>query len=113
MIIRAALHEVPLAFPKMPSMRLRLVCGVVDKISGSSSVPQTTESLLTYLLTYLFAYLRIYLLTYLPTAIEFSPGGSSPYTSTDKTHKNKKIYIIETIQKHRTNNTKHSKCKYT
>ena len=31
------------------------------------------------------------------TAIELSPGGSSPYTSTDKTNKNK-IYINETIQ---------------
>ena len=35
----------------------------------------------------------------------FSPGGSSPYTSTDKTNKNK-INIKETIQKH-------SKYKYT
>jgi hypothetical protein len=33
-------------------------------------------------------------------------------TSTDKTSKNK-IYIDETIQKHRTKNTKHSKYKYT
>ena len=45
-------------------------------------------------------------------AIEFSPGGSSPYTSTDKTNKNK-IHINETIQKLSTNNTKHSKHKYT
>jgi len=30
-----------------------------------------------------------YLFTYLLTAIEFSPGGSSPYTSTHKTNKNK------------------------
>jgi uncharacterized integral membrane protein len=30
-----------------------------------------------------------YLLTYLITAVEFSLGGSSPYTSTDKTNKNK------------------------
>jgi hypothetical protein len=28
-------------------------------------------------------------ITYLLTAIEFSLGGSSPYTSTDKTNKNK------------------------
>jgi flagellar basal body-associated protein FliL len=46
------------------------------------------------------------------TAIELSLGGSSPYTSTDKTNKNK-IYINETIQKHSTTNTKHSKYKYT
>jgi len=45
-------------------------------------------------------------------AIEFSLGGSSPYTSTDKTNKNK-IHINETIQKHTTNNAKHSKQKYT
>jgi predicted oxidoreductase len=32
------------------------------------------------------------------TAIELSLGGSSPYTSTSKTNKNK--YIKETIQKH-------------
>ena len=31
------------------------------------------------------------------TATEFSPGGSSPYTGTDKTKKNK-IYIKETIK---------------
>ena len=43
------------------------------------------------------------------TAIEFSPGGSSPYTSIDK----KIIYINETIKKRSTNNTKHSKYKYT
>ena len=30
-------------------------------------------------------------------AIDFSPGNSNPYTSTDKTNKNK-IYIKETIQ---------------
>jgi hypothetical protein len=33
------------------------------------------------------------------TAIEFSLGGSSPYSSTDKTNKNK-IHINETIQKY-------------
>ena len=46
------------------------------------------------------------------TAIDFSPGDSSTYTSTDKINKNK-IYIKETIQKHSTNNTKHSKYMYT
>ena len=40
-------------------------------------------------------------------AIEFSLGGSSPYTSTDKTNKNK-IHINETIQKNSTNDTQHS-----
>jgi len=50
------------------------------------------------------------LLTYLPTVNEFSPGGSSPYT-TDKINMNK-IYINETVQLHSTNNTKHSKYKY-
>jgi hypothetical protein len=38
---------------------------------------------------YCYYYLITYLLTLLPTAIEFSLGGSSPYTSTDKTNKNK------------------------
>ena len=50
-----------------------------------------TYLLLTYVLTYLFTYLRTYLrITYLLTftAIEFSLGDSSPYTSTDKTNKN-------------------------
>ena len=46
------------------------------------------------------------------TAIELSPSGSSPYTSTDKTNKNN-IYIEETIPKHSTNDTKRSKYKYT
>jgi len=46
------------------------------------------------------------------TAIEFSTGGSIPYTSTDKTNKNK-VDVNETIQKHSTNNTKHSKHKCT
>jgi len=41
------------------------------------------------------------------TTVELSLGGSSPYTSTDKTNKNK--YINETIQKHSTNNIKHRK----
>jgi uncharacterized protein YxeA len=31
----------------------------------------------------------IIIITYLLTAIEFSLGGSSPYTSADKTNKNK------------------------
>jgi hypothetical protein len=55
-------------------------------------------------LAYLLACLLAYLLTYLPTAIEFSLGGSSPYTSTDNTNKNR--YIIGKIYKHNTNNTK-------
>ena len=46
------------------------------------------------------------------TAIEFSRGGSSPYTSTDKTNKNK-TYISDTKQEHSTSNTKHRKYKYT
>jgi hypothetical protein len=46
------------------------------------------------------------------TAVEFSLVGSSPYTSTDNTHKNE-IYINDTIQKHSTNITKHSNYKYT
>ena len=40
-----------------------------------------TYMLLTYILTYL--------LTYLLSEIELSLGGSRPYTSTDKTNKNK------------------------
>ena len=57
---------------------------------------------------YYYYYLLNCLLTYLLTAIEFSPGGSSSYTSTDKTNKNK-IYIKDTVQKHSTNNKKYSK----
>jgi len=34
-------------------------------------------------------YYYYYLLTYLLTAIELSLGDSSPYTSTDKTNRNK------------------------
>jgi len=52
------------------------------------------------------------LLLLLLTSIEFSPGGSSPYTSTDKTNKNK-MYLNETKEKNGTNNTKHSRYKYT
>jgi hypothetical protein len=40
------------------------------------------------------------------TATDLSLGGSTDRTS-------KKIYINETIQKHTTNNTKHSKYRYT
>jgi len=43
------------------------------------------------------------------TAIDFSLGGSSPYTITDETNKN----IHKNNTKHSTNNTKHSKHKYT
>ena len=42
-----------------------------------------------------------FLLTYLPTAIEFSLGGSSPYSSTDKTnsiHKRNNTKTVQTIQ---------------
>jgi len=46
------------------------------------------------------------------TSVEPSPGGSSPYTSTDKTIKNN-VYIEETIPKHSTSDTKHGKYKYT
>jgi hypothetical protein len=59
------------------------------------------------------------LLILLITAIEFSLGGSSSYTLTRVQTKqiriniHKRNYIKETIQKHSTNNTKHSKCKYT
>jgi len=45
----------------------------------------------------------------LSTAIELSLGVSSPYTSTDKTNKNK--YTNETTQKYSTNNPKQSKYK--
>ena len=57
-------------------------------------------------------YLLLLLLLLLLTSIEFSPGGSSPYTSTDKTNKNK-MYLNETKEKNGTNNTKHSRYKYT
>ena len=43
------------------------------------------------------------------TAIQFSLGGSSPYTSTDKTNNIHK----RNNKKHSTNNTKHSKYKNT
>jgi len=46
------------------------------------------------------------------TAIELSLGGSSLYTSTDKTNKNKFTWT-EQYKKHSINNTKHSKYKYT
>ena len=59
-------------------------------------------------LNFTFYYYYYYYLT----AIKFSPSGSSPYTGTDNSNKNK-IYIKETIQKHSTNNTKHCKYKYT
>jgi len=38
---------------------------------------------------YYYYYLLTYLITYLLTAPELSLGGSSPYSSTDKTYKNK------------------------
>jgi hypothetical protein len=60
-------------------------------------------------ITLLLLLLLLLLLFLLFITIDFSLGGSSPYTSIDNTNKNK-IYITETIQKHSTNNTKH--CKY-
>ena len=54
---------------------------------------------------------ELFLLVLLLPAIEFSPGGSSPYTSTDKTNKNKYTQMKQ-YKKHSTNNTKHSKYKY-
>jgi hypothetical protein len=49
----------------------------------------TTNLKLLTLFTYLHTYLRTYLLNNLLTAIELSLGDSSPYTSRDKTNKNK------------------------
>jgi len=46
------------------------------------------------------------------TANELSLGGSSPYTSTDKTNENKCTQMKQ-YEKHGTNNTKHRKYKYT
>jgi hypothetical protein len=45
--------------------------------------------IIMYLLTCLLACSLTYLFTYLPTAIVFSLGGSSPYTSTEKQDENK------------------------
>jgi hypothetical protein len=53
-----------------------------------------------------------YLSTYLFTAIELSLGGSSPYTSTHKTNKNKYTQTKQ-YKTQSTNNTKHGKYKYT
>jgi len=50
---------------------------------------------LSFAVDFFFSLLLLLLL--LLTAIELSPGGSIPYTSTNKTNKNK-IYIKETIQ---------------
>ena len=65
------------------------------------------EKLLLLLLLLLLVIVLLLLLQ-----LGLSLGGSSPYTSTDKTNKNK-IYRNETIPKQSTNNTKHSKYKYT
>ena len=56
--------------------------------------------------------LLLLLLLLLLTEIDLSLGGSSPYTTTDRTSKNK---YTETKQyrKHSTNNTKDSKYRYT
>ena len=51
--------------------------------------------------------LILLLLLSLLIATDLLAGGSSLYTSTDKTNKNE-IYIKETIQKHSTNNTKNT-----
>jgi len=45
--------------------------------------------LLTYFLNVFEILLLLLLLLLLFTAIEFSPGGSSPYTTVDKANKNK------------------------
>jgi hypothetical protein len=50
----------------------------------------------------------ILLLLLLLTAVELSLSGSSPYTGTDKTNKNKYTEMKQ-YQKHGTNNRKHSK----
>ena len=55
--------------------------------------------------------MKIIIIIIIIIAIEFSPGGSRRYTSTNKINKNK-IHINETMQRHRTNNTKHSKYKF-
>jgi hypothetical protein len=66
----------------------------------SANVPNSSSTLLLLLFIYLFIHLFIYLFT----AIQFSLSGSSPYTSTDKTNKNKytwtKEYIntVQTVQ---------------
>ena len=52
------------------------------------------------------------LLLLLLIAIDLSLSGSSPFTSTDKTNKNKYTEIKQ-CKKHSTNNAKHSKYKYT
>jgi hypothetical protein len=68
--------------------------------------------LLLLLLLPLLLPLLLLLLLLLFTVIELSLGGSSPYTSTDKTNKNKYPYKKQ-YKKRSTNNKKHSKCKYT
>jgi len=55
--------------------------------------------------------LTLLLLFPLLTANQLSLGDSSPYTSTDKTNKNK--YTNETIQKTQNKQLKNSKYKYT
>ena len=55
--------------------------------------------------------LLLLLLLLLFTALVSSPGGGSPYTSTDKPNKNN--YTWTKQYKNSTNNTKHSKYKYT
>jgi len=58
-------------------------------LSLSLSLPLPLSLLLSLYFTLLYNTL-LYLLTYLLTVIEFSLGGSSSYTSTDKTNKHKR-----------------------
>ena len=62
---------------------------------GFAVHPSTLRCLLLLLLLLLLLTYFTYLLAYLLTAIEFSLGGISPYTSTDKTN-----------NMHKRNNTK-------
>jgi flagellar basal body-associated protein FliL len=58
-------------------------------------ITTTTTTIIIIIIIILLLLLLLLLLLF--TAIEFSLGGSGPYSSTDKTKKNK-IYINETIQ---------------
>jgi len=66
------------------------------------------KNLHSFILLLILILVRILILLLLIplTAIELSPGGSSPYTSTEKN-------INGTIQKIQYKNTEHSKYKYT
>jgi len=56
-----------------------------QRLASLYNAAQSNGCKLLLLLTYLLSYL----LTYLLIAIKFSRDGSSPYTSTDQTNKNK------------------------